>query len=203
MLSESSKSLYLEIKGKVQERVLDILQNIGGDCHLEHLIMELPALVRNKVVEGRTFGDLVGYLAKDINTRIEPLTTGGSGVKCRIEHTEVARKLGQLTSYLETGYKGTMKNSLDSRRVDNYPDEETKLRIKDLVEDTLETRFDKIVKEVEKLMKKFENGEKKECFTELYRETFQEVITDVTAVRVAKQSGVENLILETSQDGES
>ncbi len=30
MLSESSKSLYLEIKGKVQERVLDILQNIGG-----------------------------------------------------------------------------------------------------------------------------------------------------------------------------
>ncbi len=32
----------------------------------------------------------------------------------------------------------------------------------------METRFDRIVKEVETLMRKFENGEKKECFMELY-----------------------------------
>ncbi len=45
-------------------------------------------------------------------------------------------------------------------------------------------------------MSKFENGEKQECFMELYRETFQEVINDVTAVRVAKQNGLEKQILE-------
>ncbi len=123
-------------------------------------------MVNYEVVKDRTLGDCIGYMAKDIQTRIEPLTTG-SGIDCSIDHTDVARKLRQLTSYLETGYKETTKNS---RRlsINGSPEEDIKERIKAIVEDTLETRFDRIVKEVEKLMRKFENGEKKECFMELY-----------------------------------
>ncbi len=138
-----------------------------GDCHLERLIIELPALVNYEVVTDRTLGDFISNMAKDIQTRIEPLTTG-SGIDCSIDHTDVARKLRQLTSYLETGYKETTKNSLRLAILNGSPDEDIKERIKDLVEDTLETRFDRIVKEVETLMRKFENGEKKECFMELY-----------------------------------
>ncbi len=127
----------------------------------------MPALVHNEVVKDRTFGDFIGYMAKDIQTRIEPLTTG-SGVDCSIDHTDVARKLRQLTSYLEIGYKETTKNTLRLSILNGSPEEDIKERIKDLVEDTLENRFDRIVKEVETLMRKFENGEKKECFMELY-----------------------------------
>ena len=127
----------------------------------------MPALVHNEVVKDRTFGDFIGYMAKDIQTRIEPLTTG-SGVDCSIDHTDVARKLRQLTSYLEIGYKETTKNTLRLSILNGSPEEDIKGRIKDLVEDTLENRFDRIVKEVETLMRKFENCEKKECFMELY-----------------------------------
>ncbi len=138
-----------------------------GDCHLERLITELPALVNLEVVKDRTFGNFIGYMAKDIQTRIEPLTTR-SGVDCSIDHTDVTRKLPQLTSYLKTGYKEAVKNSLGFTVLNGSPEEDVKESIKDLVEDTLETRFDRIVKEVETLMRKFENGEKKECFMELY-----------------------------------
>ncbi len=147
---------------------MPLCQIFSGDCHLERLIIELPALVNYEVVKGRTFGDFIGFMAKDIQTKIEPLTTGGSGIGCNIDHTDVARKLRQLTSYLETGYKETTKNSLRLTILNGSPEEDIKERIKDLVEDTLETRFDRIVKEVETLMRKFENGEKKECFMELY-----------------------------------
>ena len=132
---------------------------------MERLIIELPALVNYEVVKDRTLGDLIGYMAKEIQTRIEPMTTG---VDCSIDNTDVARKLRQLTSYLETGYKETTKNSLRLAILNGSPEEDIKERIKDLVEDTLEARFDRIVKEVENLMRKFENGEKKECFMELY-----------------------------------
>ncbi len=124
-------------------------------------------MVNYEVVKDRTFGDFIGYMAKDIQTGIEPLTTG-SGVDCSIDHTDVARQLRQLTSYLETGYKEAVKNSLRFTILNGSPEEDIKERIKDLVEDTLETSFDRIVKELETLMRKFENGEKKECFMELY-----------------------------------
>ncbi len=81
---------------------------LTGDCHLERLIIELPALVNVEVIRDRTFGDFIGYMAKDIQTRINPLTTGGSSIDCTIDHTEVEKKLRQLTSYLETGYKDTL-----------------------------------------------------------------------------------------------
>ncbi len=68
-------------------------------------------MVNYEVVKDRTFGYFIGYMAKEIQTRIELLTTG-SGVDCSIDHTGVARKQRQLTSYLETGYKETTKNSL-------------------------------------------------------------------------------------------
>ncbi len=112
-------------------------------------------MVNYEVVKDRTFGDFIGYMAKDIQTRIEPLTTG-SGVDCSMDRTDGARKLGQLTSYLETGYKETTKNSHRLPILNGSPEEDIKERIKDLVQDTLETRFDRIVKEVEKLMRKFE-----------------------------------------------
>ena len=124
-------------------------------------------MVNYEVVKDRTFGDFIGYMAKDILTRIEPLTTG-SGVDCSIDRTDVARKLRQLTSYMETGYKETTKNSLRLMLLNGSPEEDLDERIKDLVQDTFENGFDRIVKEVETLMRKFENGEKKECFMELY-----------------------------------
>ncbi len=62
-----------------------------------------------------------------------------------------------------------MKNSLTRLTILNgSPGEDVKERTKDLAEDTLETRFDRIVKEVEKLMRKFENGEKRNSFMELF-----------------------------------
>ncbi len=87
---------------------LNLMVLLTGDCHLERLIIELPALVNVEVIRDRTFGDFIGYMAKDIQTRINPLTTGGSSIDCTIDHTEVEKKLRQLTSYLETGYKDTL-----------------------------------------------------------------------------------------------
>ena len=130
---------------------------LTGDCHLERLIIELPALVNVEVIRDRTFGDFIGYMAKDIQTRINPLTTGGSSIECTIDHTDVEKKLRQLTSYLETGYKETLEQ--------HFPDNSAERR---KMEKILETRFQKIVDEVEKLMRKFETGERKECFMELY-----------------------------------
>ena len=94
-------------------------------------------------------------MAKDIQSRIKPLTTGGSSIDCTVDRTDVARALRQLTAYLETGYKETLKL--------NFPE-------KTIVEKILAPRFQEIVEEVEKLMRKFETGENKECFMELYSE---------------------------------
>ncbi len=119
--------------------------------------MELPSLVNVEVIRDRTLGDFIGYMAKDIQTRIKPLTTGGSSIDCTIDHTDVAKNLRRLTSYLETGYKETLENAF----LENSPQKKE-------MENILKPRFQKIVNEVEKLMRKFENGESKECFTELY-----------------------------------
>ncbi len=121
------------------------------------MIIELPALVNVEVIGDRTFGDFIGYMAKDIQTRIKPLTTGGSSIDCAIDHTDVSKKLRQLTSYLETGYKETFEQNLR----ENTPGRKA-------IQNVIETRFQKIVEEVEKLMRKFEIGESQECFMELY-----------------------------------
>ncbi len=205
-IASTVKPVYLELKQKIQDKVIQILQNVGGewqctkgfnilheywrtrqalvakirlkkwntgfthvfhisgDCHLERLIIKLPALANIEVIKDQTFGDFVGYMAKDIQTRIEPLTTGGSSIDCTIDHTDVARKLRQLTSYLETGYKETLEQNFP--QTSTTPKEEKELK-KD-IKKFLETRFANIVEDVENLMREFENGETKKCFMRLY-----------------------------------
>ncbi len=134
-----------------------------GDCHLERLIIDLPALANIEIIKDNTFGDFIGYMAKDIQTRIKPLTTGGSSIDCTIDHTDVARKLRQLTSYLETGYKETLEQ--------NVPETSTTTEQREIKKDIkkfLETRFENIVEDVENLMREFEKGETKKCFMRLY-----------------------------------
>ncbi len=134
----------------------------SGDCHLERLIIELPALANIEVIKDRTFGDFIGYMAKDIQTRIKPLITGGSSIDCTIDHTDVARKLRQLTSYLETGYKETLEQ--------HFPETSTVTEQREIknLKKFLETRFENIVEDVENLMREFEKGETEKCFMRLY-----------------------------------
>ncbi len=116
-----------------------------------------------EVIKDRTFGDFISYMAKDIQTRIKPLTTGGSSIDCKIDHTDVARTLRQLTSYLETGYKETLEQ--------HFPETSTtteQREIKKNIEKVLETRFENIVEDVENLMREFEKGETEKCFMRLY-----------------------------------
>ncbi len=118
-----------------------------------------------EVIKDRTFGDFISYMAKDIQTRIKPLTTGGSSIDCTIDHTDVARKLRQLTSYLESGYKKTLEQ--------HFPETSTTTEQREIKKDMkkfLETRFENIVEDVENLMREFEKGETEKCFMRLYSE---------------------------------
>ncbi len=126
--------------------------------------MDLPALAKIEVLNDQTFGDFIGYMAKDIQTRIKPLTTGGSSIDCTIDRTDVARKLRQLTSYLETRYKETLEQHF--LETSSTPDEAQELKKE--IKTVLKTRFENIVEDVENLMREFEKGETKKCFMRLY-----------------------------------
>ncbi len=108
------------------------------------------------VVTEQTFGNVLRNIAKVTQTTLEPLTTGGRSVACRIQLEEVETALKRMEAYLTEGFKETIRGSSLNPEV------------KGRIMERIETGFDHIVRDIETLRRTYENGEPTECFKALF-----------------------------------
>ncbi len=119
-------------------------------------MMDLPSLVDIEVAKDCTFGNFLLKMATYTQTYIRPLSTGGSTLNCNVDKLALKNLRKRVENYLEEGFKETLE------RIVRDGD------LKQTLQKMLEDGFENIVTGLEKLIQKYQKGEPKECFMEIF-----------------------------------